>query len=68
MCDCGQQVDSSGVLGRMCLKSVGRHARHNAVNYLIKLALVSANVPALLEPNSLSRDNGKRPDGLTVLP
>jgi len=29
---------------------------------------VSANVPALLEPTSLCRDDGKRPDGLTVLP
>ena len=42
--------------------------RHNAVNDLIKRALVSANVPSLLEPNSLCRDDGKRPDGLTVLP
>lgn len=42
--------------------------RHNAVNDLIKRALVSANVPAMLEPTSLSRDDGKRPDGLTVLP
>ena len=29
---------------------------------------MSANVPALLEPTSLCRDDGKRPDGLTVLP
>ena len=42
--------------------------RHNAVNDLIKRALVSANFPALLEPKSLCRDDGKRPDGLTVLP
>jgi hypothetical protein len=42
--------------------------RHNAVNDLIKRALVSANVPAILEPTSLFRDDGRRPDGLTVLP
>ena len=42
--------------------------RHNAVNDLIKRALASADIPALLEPKSLSRDDGKRPDGLTVLP
>ena len=42
--------------------------RHNAVNDLIKRALASAGIPAILEPNSLSRSDGKRPDGLTVLP
>jgi hypothetical protein len=67
-CVCGQQVDSSGVHGLACRKSAGRHVRHNAVNDLIKRALASANVPSMLEPNSLSRDDGKGPDGLTVLP
>ena len=51
-----------------CRKSAGRHVRHNAVNDLIKRALASANVPAILEPNSLFRDDDKRPDGLTVMP
>ena len=67
-CVCGQQVDSSGTLGLSCRKSVGRHVRHNAVNDLIKRALSSANIPAMLEPHSLCRDDGKRPDGLTVMP
>lgn len=67
-CVCGQQVDCSGTHGLACRKSAGRHVRHNAVNDLIKRALASANVPAMLEPNSLCRDDGKRPDGLTVLP
>jgi hypothetical protein len=67
-CVCGLQVDSSGTHGLACRKSAGRHVRHNAVNDLIKRALASANVPAMLEPRSLSRDDGKRPDGLTMLP
>lgn len=67
-CVCGEQVDSSGRHGLVCRKSAGRHLRHNAVNDLIKRALSSANVPALLEPNSLCREDGKRPDGLSVLP
>jgi hypothetical protein len=67
-CVCGEQVDSSGIHGLACRKSSGRHMRHNAVNDLIKRALTSANIPAILEPHSLSRDDGKRPDGLTVLP
>ena len=64
-CVCGVQVGGDGTLGR---KSAGRQMRHNTVNNLIKRALVSANVPSLLEPNSLCCDDGKRPDGLTVLP
>src|SRR5664279_2393093 len=67
-CVCGQQVDSSGVHGLACRKSAGRHMRHNAVNDLIKRAQASANVPSMLEPKSLSRDDSKRPDGLTMLP
>ncbi len=38
------------------------------MNDLIKRALASADVPAMLEPCSLSRDDGKRPDGLTIMP
>ena len=60
-CVCGQSVDSSGTHGLACRKSAGRLMRHNAVNDLIKRALASAHVPALLEPKSLCRDDGKRP-------
>ena len=67
-CVCGVEVDCFGIHGLACRKSAGRHMRHNAVNDLIKRALASADIPALLEPKSLSRDDGKRPDGLTVLP
>ena len=65
---CGVQVDTLGSHGLACRKSAGGHMRHNEVNDLIKRALTSADVPSLLEPKSLSRDDGKRPDGLTVLP
>ena len=67
-CVCGEFVDSSGIHGLACRKSAGRHMRHSAVNDLIKRALASAEIPSLLEPSSLSRDDGKRPDGLTVIP
>ena len=68
-CVCGAEVDCFGIHGLACRKSAGRHMRHNAVNDLIKRALASADIPALMEPKSLSRDDdGKRPDGLTVLP
>ena len=49
-CVCGVQVGGDGTHGLACRKSAGRQMRHNAVNDLIKRALVSANVPSLLEP------------------
>ena len=67
-CICDVDVDSSGVHGLSCRKSAGRHARHSALNDLVKRALASAEVPSRLEPTSLSRSDGKRPDGLTMMP
>ena len=55
---CGVQVGGDGTQGQG-RKSSGRQMRHNAVNDLIKRALVSANVPSLLESNSLCCDDGK---------
>jgi len=68
VCVCGEQVSTSGTHGLACRKSAGRHFRHNAVNDLIKRALASAETPAILEPASLCRSDGKRPDGLTIVP
>ena len=51
-----------------CHKSEGRHHRHTAGNQIIKRALDAAKIPARLEPNGLSRSDGKRPDGATVMP
>ena len=65
---CGVEVDCLGIHGLACRKSTGRHFRHNAVNDLIERALASAEIPALLEQKSLSMDDGKRSDGLTVFP
>jgi len=65
---CGEQVNAAGTHGLSCRKSAGRHFRHNAVNDLIKRALASAETPAILEPASLSRSDGKRLDGLSIVP
>jgi hypothetical protein len=67
-CVCGASVDSSGRHGLSCRKSAGRLSRHSAVNELIKRALSSAEIPSRLEPPSLIRDDGKRPDGLSLTP
>jgi hypothetical protein len=67
-CICGDAVDSSGVHGLSCRKSAGRHMRHSALNDLLKRSLAAAEIPSRLEPSSLSRSDGKRPDGMTMMP
>ena len=41
---------------------------HAAVNDIIHKSLISARVPARMEPSGLSRSDGKRPDGVTSVP
>ena len=54
--------------GLSCRRSEGRHHRHAAMNSIIHHALTSARVPARLEPSGLLRRDGKRPDGVSVVP
>lgn len=68
LCVCGAQVDRLGRHGLHCVRSAGRFSRHHAINDIVRRALVSADVPAILEPPGLSRSDGKRPDGLTMVP
>ncbi|XP_073967700.1 uncharacterized protein [Choristoneura fumiferana] len=46
-----------------CRSSTGRIPRQAALNDVIRRALVSAGAPA-----GLVRDDGKRPDGMTLMP
>jgi len=46
----------------------GRIARHQILNDVVTRALVSADIPATKEPVGLLRSDGKRPDGLTLVP
>ena len=65
---CGEEVDTMGRHGLSCRRSEGRHHRHAAMNSIIHHALTSARVPARLEPSGLLRRDGKRPDGVSVVP
>ena len=67
-CSCGSGVDIYGHHGLACRRSAGRHLRHNLVNDTILRALQSAGIPAVREPSGLSRTDGKRPDGVTLVP
>ncbi|XP_072947725.1 uncharacterized protein [Epargyreus clarus] len=67
-CPCGVQVDHLGHHGLSCRRSAGRQSRHASLNDVIRRALATVNVPAQLEPNGVVRDDGRRPDGLTLIP
>lgn len=67
-CHCGEVVNSLGHHGLSCSRSAGRMARHANINDIIRRALVAVGVPAVLEPNGLARDDGKRPDGMSLFP
>lgn len=67
-CRCGDPVNELGHHGLSCGKSAGRTSRHYSLNDIIRRALVSAGAPAILEPTGLARNDGKRPDGMTLVP
>jgi hypothetical protein len=64
---CGTAADSYGAHALACHKTDGRRMRHNTVDDFIKRALASADKSARLEPSCLRRDDGKRPDSLTLM-
>ena len=67
-CICGSPVEGTATHGLDCRRSGGRHARHFEVNSIIHRALHASGVPSQLEPSGLSRNDGKRPDGATIVP
>jgi hypothetical protein len=68
ICSCGTDVDRLGHHGLCCQKSAGRFSRHATLNDIIRRSLATINVPALLEPPGIVRDDGKRPDGVSLVP
>ena len=57
-----------GTHGLKCKKSRDQFSRHHSVNDIIARALNLANVPAMLEPAGIVREDNKRPDGMTNVP
>jgi hypothetical protein len=68
ICVCGVMVEANGHHGLSCARCAGRFSRHHAINDIVRRAMVLANIPCVLEPQGLSRTDGKRPDGLTLVP
>ena len=67
-CECSSLVDARGLHGLSCRKSTARHIRHSQLNDIIWRAIKRAQIPSSKEPLGLSRSDGKRPDGVTLLP
>ena len=67
-CHCGSMVDTRAVHSFVCKRAPGRTARHHALNDLIARGFLSAGFPVTKEPTGLFRSDGKRPDGLTLVP
>ena len=67
-CPCGKLVDARGTHWLSCKRSTARAIRHHQLNDIVRRAFVRANIPSVLEPSGLSREDGKRPDGMTLIP
>jgi hypothetical protein len=67
-CQCGADVDARGLHGLVCKKAQSRIVRHQQINDIVARSLTAAGVPTTKEPVGLSRLDGKRPDGMTLIP
>ena len=68
VCPCGAVVDSRGTHGLSCRKSTGRQQRHSQLNDIIWRAMTQAKIQSMKEPVGLTRTDGRRPDGVTMVP
>ena len=68
-CTCAgaAKLEPLGDLALSCGQGVGRIARHNLLNKMIRDAMSEAGCVAILEPRGLNSGNRQRPDGLTAL-
>ena len=60
-------MDAQGLHAMVCKKAPGKIARHHVFNDIIWRAVGAAGIPAVKEPSGLDRQDGKRPDGLTLI-
>ena len=68
VCICGSVVDVRGSHALSCKYTSGHLTRHNHLNDIVLRSLTRAKIPATREPAGLLRSDGKRPDGLTLIP
>ena len=66
--DAINSIDARGTHGLSCRKNVARQARHSLLNDLVYRALAKAGTPSVKEPSGFFREDGKKPDGVTLIP
>ena len=67
-CQHGAGVDHLATHGFSCKKSEGHHYLHGTINDIIHRALTTACIPSRLKPSGLECTDGKRPDGVMMIP
>ncbi|XP_037026722.1 uncharacterized protein LOC119067714 [Bradysia coprophila] len=67
-CLCSKMVKKDGLHGLSCKKSGGWIPGHDEINKIFSHAFSSAGFPNIIQPPGISRDDGKRPDGVTLIP
>jgi len=67
-CRCGSAVDARGLHSFVCKRAPCKTSGHHALNDLVAHAFASAGIPATKEPHGLTRSDGERSDGLTLVP
>ena len=65
---CSETFDARGLHSLVCRESGPHHIRHPSLDNLVWRAVKKTQIPASKEPIGLSRRDGKRPDGVTLLP
>ena len=58
-CKCGAIEEPNGHHGLSCIKRAGRLQRHGMIKDVIWRAFTRARIPAIKEPNGLSRSDNK---------
>ena len=67
-CQCGAQVDARGLHSLVCKRVSSRAIRYHNINDIVDRAFAAAEIPVTKEPSGLSRTEGKRPDGMILIP
>ena len=65
---CGALVQVNNLHGLLCKLGSGKHSRHASINDIIYRSSYHADIPAVKEPIGLTRTDGKRSDGSTLVP
>jgi len=66
--DLDQMWMPNAAIAMVCKKAPSKIASHQVLNDIIWHAFNATDVPAIKESSGLNRQDGKRPDGLTLIP